>query len=207
MSPHAAHPTAAMIVVMITTAAGFVLGGVDDDAVRRQQENRDFRRILKRGALDLGRRDDAGLDDVDEFAGQRVPAFAVLALHDPANDHAAARARVFGNLLQRGRQGLADDLHAGSFIAFFIEVLAGVEGLERADERDAAAGDNAFFNRGAGRVQRIFDAGLLLFEFGFGRGPDIDLGNAAGQLRGDALAASRGRISLVGDFEFPCGSD
>ena len=52
----------------------------------------------------------------------------------------------------------------------------------RADQRDAAAGDDALFDRGAGRVQRVLDAGLLLLHLGLGRGADVDHRHAAGEL-------------------------
>jgi hypothetical protein len=54
------------------------------------------------------------------------------------------------------------------------------------DQRHAAAGHDAFFDRGTGRVQRVFDAGLLLLHLDFGRGTDLDQRNTAGQL-GHAL--------------------
>ena len=49
-------------------------------------------------------------------------------------------------------------------------------------QRDAAAGNDAFFDGRARRMQRIFDAGLLLFHFDFGRRADFDRRDAAGQL-------------------------
>src|SRR5690606_13001286 len=55
-----------------------------------------------------------------------------------------------------------------------------------ANQRDAAAGDDAFLNRGAGGVQRVFDAGLFLFHLEFGGSTDLDQRNAARQL-GDAF--------------------
>ena len=55
-----------------------------------------------------------------------------------------------------------------------------------AEQRDAAAGNDAFFDRRAGGVQGVFDAGLLFLHLGFGRGADIDDGDAAGEL-GEAL--------------------
>ncbi len=61
-----------------------------------------------------------------------------------------------------------------------------VDHLRRAQERDAAAGDDAFLDRRAGRVQGVLDAGLLLLHLDLGRGADIDDGDAAGQL-GEAL--------------------
>src|SRR3712207_7906783 len=50
-------------------------------------------------------------------------------------------------------------------VAFEAEVGAGglvaaVEGLHGADQRHAAAGDDALFDGRAGRVQGVFDAGL-----------------------------------------------
>ena len=56
----------------------------------------------------------------------------------------------------------------------------------RAEERDAAAGDDALFDGRAGRVQRVLDAGLLLLHLGLGRGADLDDGDAADEL-GEAL--------------------
>ena len=58
-----------------------------------------------------------------------------------------------------------------------------VEDLGRgADDGDAAAGEDAFFDRGAAGVQGVFDAGLLFLHGDFGGGADVDLGDAAGEL-------------------------
>ncbi len=56
---------------------------------------------------------------------------------------------------------------------------------ERSDGH-ATAGDDAFFDRRAGGMQGIFDAGLLLFHLDFGGRTDIDNRDAADQL-GQAL--------------------
>ncbi len=53
-------------------------------------------------------------------------------------------------------------------------------------QRDAAAGDDAFFHRGAGGAQGVLEAVLLLFQLGLGGGADFDFGHAAGEL-GQAL--------------------
>ena len=50
-------------------------------------------------------------------------------------------------------------------------------------QRHAAAGDDAFFDRRAGGVQRVLDAGLLLLHLGLGRRADLDDRHAAGELR------------------------
>jgi hypothetical protein len=56
----------------------------------------------------------------------------------------------------------------------------------RAEQRHAATGEDALLDRGAGGVQGVLDAGLLLLHLGLGRGADVDLGHAAGEL-GEAL--------------------
>jgi hypothetical protein len=51
-----------------------------------------------------------------------------------------------------------------------------------ADQRDATTGTMPFFDRGTGRVQRVFDAGLLLLHLDLGGSTDLDHGDTAGQL-------------------------
>ncbi len=65
----------------------------------------------------------------------------------------------------------------GGFLANAVEDLG-----RGADDGDAAAGEDAFFNRGAAGVQGVFDAGLLFLHGDFGGGADVDLGDAAGEL-------------------------
>ena len=50
-------------------------------------------------------------------------------------------------------------------------------------QRDAATGQDAFFDGRTGCVQRILDASLLFLHFRLGRRTDVDLGNAAGEFR------------------------
>src|SRR5262249_45164156 len=71
---HATQPWRAMAVAVVVAAGP--LGGFDNDAIGREQEDGDFRRVLQSGALDLGRGEDAGFEDVGELAGEGVPAFA-----------------------------------------------------------------------------------------------------------------------------------
>ena len=51
-----------------------------------------------------------------------------------------------------------------------------------AQQRHAAAGHDAFFDRRLGRVHRVLDAGLLLLHLGLGGGADLDDRDAADQL-------------------------
>ena len=55
--------------------------------------------------------------------------------------------------------------------------------VEAADERHAAAGDDALLDGRAGRVQRVLDARLLLLHLDLGRRADVDDGDAADELR------------------------
>ena len=54
--------------------------------------------------------------------------------------------------------------------------------FSRAQQRHAAAGDDAFFQRGLRGRLGVFEQRLALLHFGFGRGADVDLRHAAGQL-------------------------
>ena len=74
-----------------------------------------------------------------------------------------------------------------------------------AQQGDAAAGQNAFFDGCAGGVQGVFDAGLLFLHFALGRGADVDLGHAAGQLRQAlfellAIVVAGGVVDLAADL-------
>ena len=57
-----------------------------------------------------------------------------------------------------------------------------VEGLRRPQQRDATAGDDAFLDGRARRVERVLDARLLLLHLGLGGRADLDDGDAAGEL-------------------------
>ena len=73
------------------------------------------------------------------------------------------------------------DLDAGVLV--FVGALQILTLRACAQERHAAARNDAFFDGRTGRVQRVFDAGLLLLHLDFGRGTDLDHRNAAGELR------------------------
>ena len=70
--------------------------------------------------------------------------------------------------------------------ADFLVVVLGIEPTEPlagVKQRDAAAGDDAFLDRGAGRMHRVVDAILALLDLDFGRAADADDRDAARQLR------------------------
>src|SRR6185295_4690269 len=57
------------------------------------------------------------------------------------------------------------------------------ERRDGAEQRHAAAGDDAALDRRAGRVERVLDARLLLLALGLGGRADLDDGDAARELR------------------------
>ncbi len=56
------------------------------------------------------------------------------------------------------------------------------ESRDAANQRHAAAGNDAFLDCRAGGVHGVFDASLLFLQLGFGCRADFDYGNAADQL-------------------------
>src|SRR5205814_1116965 len=107
----------------------------------------------------------------------------LFALLDLLGDDGAVFAGVFYDLLDGGLDGAADDVNADlDVVGFaFAELVEDASG--GADDGDAAAGEDAFFNRGAASVQGVFDSCLFLLHGDFGGGADVDLGDAAGEFR------------------------
>ena len=68
--------------------------------------------------------------------------------------------------------------------------LLGPDRLDRAQQREAAARDDALGDRGLGRADRVLERLLAALGLGLGRGADADHGDAAGQLGERAPAAS-----------------
>src|SRR5437879_5481665 len=75
----------------------------------------------------------------------------------------------------------ADDLDAGLLVVIGAPDL--VERLLAPQERNAAARHDALLDRGAGRMQRVLDPGLLLLHLGLGGRAHVDHRDAARQLR------------------------
>jgi len=72
------------------------------------------------------------------------------------------------------------------------------------------SGYDAFLDRSAGSVHRVFHAGLLFLHFGFGCGADFDDGNATHQLRQPllqllAVVVARGLLDLAANFLHTAG--
>ena len=83
-----------------------------------------------------------------------------------------------------------------------------VDRLLATEEGHAAAGHDALFQRRLGGVLGVFHQGLPLLHFGFGRRADVDLGDAAGQLRQPlfqllAVVIAGGGFDLLADLVGP----
>src|SRR5262249_23467242 len=92
----------------------------------------------------------------------------------------AVLARIEGDLARRERDRLTDDLDA----VLLVLVLGAdaLEGFDRAQQGDAAARQDAFLDRGAGRVHGVIHAVLALLHLDLGRAADADHRDAAREL-------------------------
>ena len=118
----------------------------------------------------------------DVLAVLRVEAVGVLILfQDLADDDRAVLARVDarsgGPEPESALRTISTPVFWSSFcVRIFFERLAG------AQQRDAAARQDAFLDRRAGRVHRIVDAVLALLHLDLGRAADADHRDAAREL-------------------------
>src|SRR6202044_303180 len=170
---HSARHSAARTCALLVRLLGY-------HALSGEQQARDRRRILQRAANDFGRVDDSSLHQILELLTGRVESERPLVVLDLVDDYRAFPARVRCDPPRRSFDRLLDDRDTD------LLGLAGahvVEHARRANQRDAAAGHHALFARGAGGMQRVFDACLLLFHLDFGRRADANHRDAADQLR------------------------
>src|SRR5882672_966530 len=172
---HAAHAAAATHLRLV------VLRQLRDHRVGREDEGRDRSRVLQRVAGDLGGIENTHRHHVAVLAGLGVVAEVALAFAHLVDDHTRLIPRVAGDLAHRLLEGAHDDFHAGGLV-----LVVGLHFRNRvagAKQRHATAGNDSFLDGRTGRVQRVFDAGLLLLHLDFGRGTYLDHRDTAGQLR------------------------
>src|SRR5256712_1006554 len=151
-------------------------------ALGGEEQSRNGRGVLQRRAGDLGRVDDAGRDQILELVGLGVVAVVQLGrlLHLPHDDRVLGT-RVLHDDPDRFLERAADDLDAGLLVVIGAPHL--LEGLLTPQQCDTAAWHDALLDRGAGRMQRVLDPGLLLLHFGLGGRAHVDHGDAARELR------------------------
>src|SRR5262245_10955832 len=130
------------------------------------------------GAHYFGRVDDALRDEIAVLARLRVIAVGVgVLLQDLADHDRAVLAGIDGDLARGPADRLTDDLDAGLLV-----VVVGANLLERlacAQQRHAPARQDAFLDRGAGRVHGVIYAVLALPHFDLGRATDSEHRDAA----------------------------
>src|SRR3989344_5314421 len=152
-----------------------------DERLGGDQQRRDRRGILQRGAYALGGIDHPRLDEILILAGGGIEApVVIVALEELADDPRAVLAGIVGDLARRGAECAADDVDARLLV-----VVCGLEAFERfqrAQQRGAAAGKDSFLDRRGGRVERVVDAVLLLLDLDLGRAADTDHRDTAREL-------------------------
>src|SRR5262249_46499921 len=98
---------------------------------------------------------------------------------DLADDHRTLFPGIADDLAQGLFHGALHDAGAGLLIALELEAF---DRRDAAHQGDAAAGNDALFDRCTGGVHRVFHSGLLLFHFGLGGRTDLDRRHAAHEL-------------------------
>src|SRR5229473_2852608 len=177
LETHAAHSA----VMVVRHRGRFRFRPVGHHRFGRDQQPGDRCGVLQRHPYDLGRVDDAGTDHVLVVARLRVIAVVGVALFGQLADHdRTIGPGILGNLPGRRLKRLAHDLDT----ELLVVVGRGqtIEHLGRIEQRDAAAGDDAFLDRGLGRVHRVIDAVLALLDLDLAAAADADHRDAAGQL-------------------------
>ena len=169
-----------------------------------QQQRGDAGRVLQRGADDLGRIDDAGLDQVAVLVLVGVVA-VVLALHlpDAVDDHRAVDARRSRRSPAADSRARCATISAPCFSSPSSSSLSTAFSLRSS----ATPPPGTMPSSSAACVARlgVFDQRLALLHFGLGRRADVDLGHAAGQL-GQPLLQLLAVVVAVGRLDLACGS-
>ncbi len=124
-----------------------------DHGFRCDQQARNRCRILKCGANDLGRIDNALLNQIAIFARLRVIAeFILLFLQYPADHNRTVLTSIQRDLPRGPGDRLLDDLDSGLLISVGCGQLC--KRLGRTEERNAATWLDSFLDRGTSGVER-----------------------------------------------------
>src|SRR3989442_11505444 len=119
--------------------------------------------------------------EVFELAGLRVEAEGIsVVVLDLAHYHRAVFACVDRDLSCRPGERLFDHLDAVPLI--FVFALQLVQGLAGTQQSDTTSGENAFLNRGPGRMHGIVDPILAFLHLDLSGAADADHGNPARKL-------------------------
>src|SRR5882724_7845611 len=102
-------------------------------------------------------------------------------------------------------QSALHNVEADLLISFELEPF---ESGDATGQGHTGAGENAFFDGRTGSVHGVFDASLLLFHFGLGRGTNFDHSHATDQLRQPflqllAVVVAGRLLDLAANFFYP----
>jgi hypothetical protein len=181
---HAAHTAHATAHTAHGRSAAGGLRSVDDSDLGCAEEGSDARSVHETGADDLEGVEDAGGDHVDVLALGGVEAHVEVALvlvHELADDDGALGSGVLDDGARGLGDGGLDDRDAELLVEVLgLEVVEGVgSGLQ---EGSATAGEDTLLNGGAGGVQSVDHAVLLLADLDLGGTANLDDGDTAGKL-------------------------
>src|ERR1019366_2340468 len=177
---HAAH--AAHATTRHSRGPTVLLRPFGDHRFRGDQQAGDRGRVLQGATHDLGRVDDALAHHVDVVARLGVVAEVVLVLLQDLADHdRAVFAGIDRDLTRRVGQRFANDIDA--VLLVLVANLDTLERLDRAEQGDATSRQDAFLDRGAGRMHRIIDAIFAFLHLDLGGTAHADHRNPAGELR------------------------
>src|SRR5690554_259216 len=181
-SHHAAHASHSAHTTHVRhAAAGFlVFRLVCNHRLGGDDQRRDRSRSLQCRAGYLGRIQDTHLQHVAVFFSGSVITVGALAFFYLGHYNGRFTTGVEYDLTQRSFHGTTQDVNTG--LLLFVDGINLVQRSDSADQGYTTTGYDAFFNGSAGRVQRVFNASLLLFHFHFRTGTDLDDGNTASQL-------------------------
>lgn len=204
LEAHAARHAAGTGSRAAAAAMAFFLRSLGNHRFGGNQQTRNRSRVLQSRTDNFRRINDTGLDHIGIFAALSiVTEVGIRAFHQFAGHNRTVNAGVFGNLTDRSLNGLADNVYADSLI--LIGRRERFQSLVRVKQSYAAAGDNAFLDRGTGCVQSIINAVFLFLYFNFRSAADFDYCHTAGNLGQTflqlfAVIVRRGFLNLFADL-------
>src|SRR5919108_3958804 len=165
-----------VVQALSASGRGTPLRQLGDQCCSAQDHARHAGGVLERTARDLGRIDDARLDQVNVALREDIeaPVRAFLAPHVLDHD-TALETGVGDKLAQRLLHGSFQDLGTGVFVA---DEPQAIHCRRCPQERRTAAGDDALVDRRAGGVQGVLDARLLLLQLDLGGRTNLHDGDA-----------------------------
>ena len=137
------------------------------------EETGDAGCVEQSASCDLARVDDACCEHVSPFACLGVEADVLIRCELLFENLISVEAGIFSNLHNRFLEGFENNIDASLNIDDVA--LDGIlDSLVSLDQGESAAGDDAFLNRSLCGVESVLNSQLLVLEFCFGSGADLD---------------------------------